>query len=355
MKTTTTDKLNRICISKHASILAALKQMDALDVKLLVVTENDRFQSLLSIGDIQRAIIRNIPLESEIHQILRKQIRVAHHDEEFEVIRQRMLAYRTECMPVLDQEQNLVDIYFWDDIFLHQKRNEAVLTAPVVIMAGGRGTRLKPLTNVIPKPLIPIGEKTIIEIILEKFTRLGVTDFYVSVNYKAEMLKHYFETLDSKIYHLHYFQEDQPLGTAGSLYLLKDHLHTTFFVSNCDILVEQDFREVYDYHVQNANDLTIIASIKTYSIPYGTVETGENGILCALTEKPELHYKINTGVYLLEPHVLHEMPENQFFLMTDLIAGIQARQGKIGVFPISEKSWIDIGEWQNYINLLNTL
>ena len=162
------------------------------------------------------------------------------------------------------------------------------------------------------------------------------------------MIKQYFDHLKPSNYSLKYIKEDKPLGTAGSLYLLKDKIHSTFFVSNCDILIEQDFREVYRYHKQNNNELTIISALKQYSIPYGTIVTKKNGILDRMEEKPELTFQVNTGMYILEPHLLNEINKNELFHITSLIENIRKRDGKVGVFPISEKSWIDIGVWKSY-------
>lgn len=217
-----------------------------------------------------------------------------------------------------------------------------------MIMAGGQGSRLKPITNIIPKPLIPIGDKPIIEIIIDKFSTLGVSNFYLSVNYKQEMIRFYFEGVENKSYNLNYFVEPYPLGTGGSLHLLKDKISSTFFVSNCDIIIDQDYYDIYDYHTSNKNELTIVAALRLMQIPYGTLESGENGELLALKEKPELTFMINTGMYILEPHLLNEIPENTFFHITDLIEKVKERRGRVGVFPVSEGAWMDIGEWKEY-------
>jgi dTDP-glucose pyrophosphorylase len=348
------DKIKQRIISKNASILEALKLMDTIDKKLLFVFENNKFINLLSIGDIQRAIIRNNSLDTPINNILREQVKMSYDNESFKDIKDRMLQYRTECMPVLDSQKNLVDVYFWEDIFSpEEKRIIKNIDIPAVIMAGGRGERLKPITNIIPKALMPIGEKPILEIIIDRLNEIGINDFYISVNYKKDMIKQYFKQLDNKGYNIKYLEETKPLGTGGSLYLLKNKLLSTFFVSNCDILIEQDFREVYQYHKENRNELTVISALKHYPIAYGTLETGPNGILTKMKEKPELTFQVNTGMYILEPHLLKEIPEDTFFQITTLIDKVFKRGGKIGVFPVSEHSWIDIGIWKKYEESIN--
>jgi len=339
---------NRV-IDKDASLLDAFKKMDILDKKLLLVQNKQKFLGLISAGDNQRAIIQNKPLETKISEVLRKNIRVGRPSDSFDFIKQMMLEYRMELCPVVDSDNNIIDIYYWEDVFKEkeiQPKNQFNL--PVIVMAGGFGTRLKPLTNVLPKPLIPIGEKTIIEHIFQRFSKHGCNTFHISVNYKAELIEYYLKSQNLP-YSLSYFKEDKPMGTAGSLSLLKDIIKETFFVSNCDIIIEQDYSEILDYHKSSKNDITIVAALKHYPIPYGTIQSADNGQLVSLHEKPELTFKINSGMYILEPHLLNQIPENHFFHITHLIEKIQQNGGNVGVFPVSEKSWKDIGEWDEYL------
>lgn len=350
------EKFKKYCTQKNVTLLSAIKQMDDIGKKLLIVVENDKYYSLLSIGDIQRAIIKYNRFDIKIESILRpmSKIKIAQENDSVENIRKTMIKYRTEYMPVLNQKKNIINIYFWNDIFsegLNVKGSN--INLPVVIMAGGKGTRLKPLTNILPKPLIPLGDKTIIEEIIDRFVEIGSTNFLISVNYKAESIIHYFDGIKNKKYSVDFFKEDNPLGTAGSLHLLKEKINKTFFVSNCDIIIEEDYREVYNYHVENKNELTVVAALKHFSIPYGTIETVENGILSSIQEKPELIFKVNSGMYILEPHLLNEIPENEFFHITHLIDKVRKRNGRVGVFPVSEKSWKDIGTWNEYLKNIN--
>jgi dTDP-glucose pyrophosphorylase len=348
------DKIKDRIIQKDQNLLHGLQQMDKLMVKLLFVFDGNRFVGLLSIGDLQRAIIRNQPLETLVPLVMRNDITVAYMDEDMAEIKKKMLEFRTECMPVLDRDGDLADVYFWEDIFSGgEKRVNARLDIPVVIMAGGKGTRLKPLTNIIPKPLIPIGEKPIIEVIIEKFCQYGIKDFFISVNYKHELIKFYFDSIDHKHYDVSYIQEGEFLGTAGSLFLLRNKIDRTFFVSNCDILIDDNYAEIYKYHVEHKNAITLVGSLKHWKIPYGTLETGKDGELISLQEKPELTYMINTGMYVLNPEVLEQIPEGKFYHITDLIMDLKAKGEKVGVFPVSEKSWFDMGEWSEYQKVID--
>jgi dTDP-glucose pyrophosphorylase len=350
---------NRIAVRmiKTASpILSALKRMDEQAVKSLMVSnDNKHFEGLLSIGDIQRAIIKGVSLNEPVSHIMRANPRVLYTDQDAGEVKEMMIRHRMEFLPVVDEHTwELLNVYFWSDFFADRVIGPASqFNLPVVIMAGGLGTRLKPLTNVLPKPLIPLGDKTIIEHIFDRFALHGCTDFFISVNYKAELIEYYLNEQNLS-YNLSFFKEAKPLGTAGSLSLLKGKIDQTFFVSNCDIIIEQDYSEILEFHRANHNEITIVAALKHYPIPYGIVETGENGMLDTLIEKPELTFKINSGMYIIEPHLLNEIPVNENFHITQLIEKVLRRKGKIGVFPVSEKSWKDIGEWDELLKTQNS-
>ena len=347
------DKIQTRLISPSASLLTAMKQMDATGVKTLFVFLDGRFMGLLTLGDIQRAIIKSIPLSAPISAIIDRDKVYGFVSESEEEIRNKMRRLRAEVMPILDENGELVDVWFWSDLF---KKSEASIresiNLPVVIMAGGKGSRLKPITNVLPKPLVPIGDKTILETILDQFESIGCKKFYMSVNYKADMIKYFISQLDHK-YDIEFFQEDKPLGTIGSVSLLRGKITTPFFVSNCDSINEQDYRDVYDYHVENQNDLTIVTMVKSFKIPYGVIETGENGLMTSLSEKPELTYQVNTGVYILNPECIEEIPKGEFFHITQLMEKIKARGGRVGCFPVSEHACKDMGAWPEYSKMIN--
>lgn len=334
------------------SILNALKLMDSSKTKLLFVFDEKKFVGLLTIGDIQRAILKDVVLASSIFTILDKNKVYASVDEPVEDIKKKMSKLRAESMPVIDENGNLVKVYSWKDLFGSKIQAECpALNIPVVIMAGGLGSRLAPLTNIYPKPLIPIGEKTIVESIMDKFVRYNCHDFYMSVNYKADTIKNYFDFISNPEYNVSYFQEDKPMGTAGSLRLLKDKINSTFFVSNCDILIEEDYANILEYHRSNKNELTVVAAVKTISIPYGTIITGENGLLESIEEKPTLSFKINTGLYILEPSLLDDIPD-EFFHITHLMEKLKAQGRRVGVYPISQNDWKDMGDWNEYLKLV---
>lgn len=348
-------KIKERIILPTVSLLNAMKLMDEIMVKTLFVINEEHFEGIVTLGDIQRAIINNISLSEPVSHILNKDKIYGYQVEGDESIKDKMRKMRAEVMPILDEKGELVDVWFWSDLFKKAELTEREkINLPVVIMAGGKGTRLKPITNVIPKPLVPIGNKTILETILDQFEEIGCTKFYMSVNYKADIMKYYLGQLDHK-YDIEFFQEEKPLGTIGSVSLLKGEITTPFFVSNCDSINEQDYRDVYDYHVENHNDLTIVTMVKSFKIPYGVIETGEDGLMVSLSEKPELTYQVNTGVYILNPSCIDEIPENEFFHITHLMEKIKARGGRVGCFPVSEHAWKDMGEWPEYLKMIKVL
>lgn len=341
-------------IQKDTHLIDALIQMGASKCKSLFVFEGKHFEGLLTVGNIQRAIIKNHSLSSPVSDVLEKDNkRYATTHDSLDSIKRLMYRVGMECMPIVDDQGDLVDVKFWEDFFgPDQKPVRSKIDIPVVIMAGGKGTRLRPITNVIPKPMIPIGQRTILEEILNQFEGIGCNKFFMSVNFKVDILKFYLDGLDKK-YNIEFFKEDKPLGTIGSVSMLKGKIQTPFFVSNCDILIDQDYRDVYDYHISNSNDLTIVSALKHYKIPYGVIEAGENGLLTDIKEKPDVTYMINTGVYILNPELIDEIPQGEFFHITQLMEKVKCRGGRIGCFPVAEDSWRDMGEWPEYLKMIN--
>lgn len=348
-------KIENQIVSADLTLIAALKKMDEVKTKRLFVFNGDKFDCILTMGDIQRAIIRNVPLSHPIAEILDRGKIYGKDTQSKENIKEVMFRENIDCMPILNNNGDIVDVLYWADVFQNsvvEAREKIAL--PVVIMAGGKGTRLKPITNVIPKPLVPIGDKTILEVIMDQFEGIGCHKFYMSVNYKADMMKYYLSQLDH-YYDIEFFMEDKPLGTIGSVSLLKGKINTPFFVSNCDSINEQDYRDVYDYHMRNHNDMTVVTLVKSFKIPYGVIETGEDGLMVDLKEKPEHTYMVNSGVYILNPELIDEIPEGKLFHITHLMEKVKSRGGRVGCFPVSEDSWHDMGEWPEYLRMIKVL
>ena len=339
-----------ISVDYNFTVIETLRRMDSLSIKLLIVTKNERYHSLISIGDLQRSLIDGKSLEEKIRNCLRNKVRTATTSDSAKTIRQIMLINRTEFMPVLDQNGQLDRVIFWSDLYAEKpvSNSNNKVNVPVVIMAGGKGSRLEPLTSIIPKPLIPIGDKPIIEMIIDRFSDANAAKYFCIVNYKKELIMRHFESIPDGQYDIEFIIEAEPLGTAGSLSQLQGKITGTFFLTNCDIIVENDLHEILQYHRDNKNEITVVTAIRSVNIPYGTVESNAEGLLTLFKEKPEFNVFVNTGMYVLEPDVLNEIPTETSMHMTDIIDQIMERSGRVGVFPVSEKSWMDIGEWPEY-------
>lgn len=343
-------EFSELIVDNSTTLMDAMRKMDEIGRKLLIILDGHRFVSLISLGDIQRAIINNIDLNSPVSVINREINVVGYIYNSIDEIKQIMLSIRAEFLPVIDSRKNIVKIYYWSDLFdATSIFKRKVLTNNVVIMAGGYGTRVKPLTDVIPKPLLPVNGRSFLEEIILRFSAYSINTYYISINYKAELIKFYVNNLNLP-FNISFFSETTPRGTIGGVVDLKGKFNEPFFVSNCDILIDADYSEIVNFHTSNNFDITLVAAVITSRSEYGTLITGDNGELLSLVEKPQHNYKINTGMYIIEPELIDLIPSEGLFHVTDLIDLVRSRGGKIGVFPISEKSWRDFGTLSAYIN-----
>ncbi len=339
-------QMNKFLAGESMTMVEAMQKIDQNAKGILfIVSQNNQLLGTVTDGDIRRAIIRTGNLKLKILDIMNRSPKAVLPSENLKP-KELFKEYGVHAVAVVDVSGTLVNIVF------DQDNGEEILTGsqggldgvPVVIMAGGQGTRLYPFTKILPKPLIPIGDVPMIDRIIDKFYRYGASQFFVSVNYKKNMIKSY---LAEKAHlAIQYIEEEKPLGTAGSLRIAMDDLKKAFFVTNCDILIQEDYSKIYQYHVKEKNLLTVISALKNIEIPYGVIQAKENGNVFALEEKPKLSYLINTGMYVLDPECLQWIPKDKFFHMTQLINMILQNQGKIGMYPISGHSFLDMGEWE---------
>ncbi len=349
----------KISITADESIKAALKQLSATGEKaLLVVDAQEKLLGSLTDGDIRRHILRDYDLNRPIAEIYnRTPIVLLENEYNADMARQMLKMHKIGLLPIVDGNRKVISYISWNEAFNNgeiEAPPASSLNIPVVIMAGGKGTRLQPFTKVLPKPLIPIGDKTIIDRIIEKFLDYGVNEFYLSINHMSKIMRAYFEEKNAP-YNIVFVQEDKPLGTIGSITLMKDMLQKPFIVTNCDIIVKTDYSKLYEFHKTKGFDITIVAALKQYKIPYGICDVDEEGGLLTIEEKPEYNFLANTGFYVLNPSMIELVPENEFFHITDLIAKAMKLNKKVGVFPIYGESWIDVGEWAEYKKALETI
>ena len=341
---------NKQLILLDDSIQKAMKIIDDSDGKCLFVIDSEkRLIGSLSDGDIRRSILNGKSFKGLVSDIYNENPYFIFENEyTVDKATDLMKSRDLDSIPIVNKKKIIVNIVDFKNNHTQDIKNKGMLSnIPVVIMAGGLGTRLDPITKIIPKPLIPLKDSTIIEVIIKKFFDFGCSAFYATVNYKSNILKAYFEDIEQS-YALKFIDEDKPLGTAGSLNKLKGKIKKPFFVTNCDIIINTDYKILYDFHIQNKFDLTLVAAAKTYTVPYGTCVLNENGNLSHINEKPTYEFLTNTGLYIVNPEVLESIPKNKFFHITHLIERIKNKGKNIGVFPVSGDSWVDTGQLEDY-------
>jgi dTDP-glucose pyrophosphorylase len=329
-----------LLIRPDSEIKEAMNKLNSNSLKILLVVDNEgKLVGTLTDGDIRRAILKNIDLNEKISFIYNKKPKYLT-EPSIEKAKEIMLNYKITRIPVVDQNMRPTMLFSIEEFLENEVGNENI---SVVIMAGGEGKRLRPLTSVIPKPLIPINGKTMIETIIDSFYKSNLNRFLISVNYKKELIKSYFSELGKLPYKVIFIEEDKPLGTAGSLYLMKKDLKSTFIVSNCDILLKINYSSALKFHRKRKSHMTIIGSIQEMAVPYGVIRL-ENEKVVEIEEKPKYHFIVNTGVYIMEPEVLNLIPPNKYIDMTDLIKKAIENKYKVSMYPI-HSGWIDIGSW----------
>ena len=264
-------------------------------------------------------------------------------------MRQRQLT----SVPIVNGDGHVVDCVFRDGPTLSREARQQV-DLPVVIMAGGKGTRLYPYTKVLPKPLIPVNDVPIVERVINSFREHGCSRFVMIVNHQRKMIEAYFAGVDQR-YGVEFIEEEEFLGTGGGLRLAKSLLGGTFILTNCDILVSFDLFEALEVHRKAANAVTMVASLKNYEIPYGTVELDAGGQIASMTEKPTVPYLINTGCYIVDSNVIDLIGEDESVSFPDVIKRCKTAGMRAGVYPISEKSWLDMGQMDELANMSSVL
>lgn len=338
-------EIEKFIASRDITAVEAMKLIDTNTRGIIFIKDDvGKLIGSLSDGDIRRWIIRTGDLNGKAEQMMNHTPKMlfeteTHSGGSF------MKKHHIDSVPIVDTQKRIVDILFDDEQMTTATLTLGLSGTPVIIMAGGKGTRLYPYTKILPKPLIPIGDIPILERIINRFNRCGTDDFYLTVNYKKEMIKSYFKELVPK-YHITYVEESKPLGTAGSIKLIKKQFKQPVIVTNCDILIEADYEKVLSYHRESGNALTIVSSLKNVTIPYGVLHSSENGMIYSMEEKPQLSYFINTGMYVLDPQYIAKIPNDTFYHMTHLADQLMHDGLKVGMYPISENSFLDMGEFE---------
>lgn len=331
--------MEEVYIEENKTVLDAMKQIDKNAKKILFVHCQGKLLASLTDGDIRRWILKKGDLETSIKDVANYEP-IFLFEQQSDLAIRIMKKYGIDAVPILDKEHIIKDIIFLNTF---EEENKFDKELPVVIMAGGLGTRLSPYTNILPKPLIPIGDYPIVEHIIQRFYNYGCRQFYMIVNYKRNMIKAYFDELE-KDYSLEFVIEEKALGTGGGLSLLKDKIQETFILTNCDILIDADLNEAYKQHIKSKESITMVSSLKNFTIPYGVINIGENGAVQSMQEKPNMSFFTNTGCYFVEPEVIENLVYNEPIDFPTIIEQYIKEGKRVGVYPIGENAWLDMGQ-----------
>ncbi len=329
-----------IYIEEDKSILDAMCQLDRSGKKILFVHQDKKLLASLTDGDIRRWILKKGDLQMSVQYAANYHPRFLYEQEE-DLAMRTIKELGIDAIPIVNNEYLIQKIIFANASV--QKHIKFDIEVPVVIMAGGLGTRLSPYTKILPKPLIPVGDYPIAEHIIHQFCLYGCRQYYMIVNYKRNMIKAYFDELDKK-YQLDFIVEEKPLGTGGGISLLKGKMNKTFILTNCDILIDDDLTKAYQQHTKSGNLITMVCSLKNFIIPYGVVNIGEDGMIESMQEKPNMSFFTNTGCYFVEPEVIEGLTYNEPADFPTVIEKYRKAGKKVGYYPIGEDAWLDMGQ-----------
>ncbi len=343
--------LKNIFVAEIETIKDVLKKLETTAEKVLLVTDQEnRLLGTISDGDIRTYLLKGESLDGDIKEVyFKKPTYLRKSEYSIETAREIFLKKKVDLIPVLDEDDVVIDYIIWNQAFSEKAKplKNGKIKVPVVIMAGGKGTRLEPFTKILPKPLIPVNDTPIVELIIEEFTKQGGKQFYLLLNFKSEMIEAYFSGVE-KNYKLNFVKENEFLGTAGGLLLLDDIDSDMFIVSNCDVIVKADFQQVIKLHKKQNASMTVLSSIQHHKIPYGVIKFKDKGEVTDIHEKPEYTVTINTGVYVLNKETLDFIPKNKYFDMTDLIKVLIDNNKRVVTYPVNGNEYIDIGQWDEY-------
>lgn len=332
----------QILIPPSASILRAIETIDQGALQIALITDGDgRLLGTVTDGDVRRGILRGVGLDREVSEIMNIHPITASSQDTQETILATMKLRRLQQIPIIDRDGLVIGVQVLADILRSNQRDNWV-----VLMAGGLGTRLAPLTNDTPKPLLKVGTKPLLETIMQNFIEYGFHKFYLSVNYKAEMIRDYFGDGSRFGVEIRYVHEEKRMGTAGALSLLPERPEETFFVMNGDLLTKVNFQQLLDFHQEHGAAGTMCVREYDFQIPYGVVKTDKHRLM-GIVEKPVEHFFVNAGIYVLEPECIDLIPQDEFYDMPSLFEQLIARQRETSVFPIREY-WMDIGQMADY-------
>ncbi|QLA20636.1 NTP transferase domain-containing protein [Desulfolutivibrio sulfoxidireducens] len=342
--------MDKYCISETDSMLFALAKLNKAGSRvLLVVNDHKKLVGIITDGDIRRELLRKRDIEIKVSEFMNTRFTALHVSQRHRA-EEIIMKGKFQEVPILDDAGVVLDLVTLASLHREAKHAKAL---PVVIMAGGKGSRLTPLTSVIPKPLVPVGESTMIELIITYFRSQGFKDFYIIVNYMKELIKSYFYE-NSLMDGISFVDEDEFMGTAGGLRLLPESVGERFLLTNCDVLVKTDMNKLIQAHAAEDAELTILGINRVMDIPYGVIGLDAESNVISVEEKPTYSYVVISGVYMLSGSILEHIPANQDFGMDKLIAALLEKGKKVHCHVTSDE-WLDMGQFKEYRKLLQHL
>lgn len=334
--------IDNIKLKPIATIREALAVIDSGAMQIaLIVDEYDRLLGTLTDGDVRRGLLKGLDLSSSIESIIFKTPTVAKISDTKEEILKIALTKKLHQIPIVDESGKIIGLQEIEELIKPKDK-----TNRVVLMAGGLGTRLGELTKNTPKPMLHVGNKPILQTIIENFAKYGYTNIIISVNYLSHVIEDYFGDGSAFGVSIEYVHEKERMGTAGALSLMHSHLSEPFFVMNGDLLTNVNFEHLHDFHNSQGAVSTMGVREYDFQVPYGVVNI-ENGKISSIVEKPIHKFFVSAGIYMLSPEVLSLIPNGEFFDMPSLFEKIISKNGKALSFPIHEY-WLDIGRINDY-------
>lgn len=333
---------NRHIILRDSSVRNALIQLDklAFDAILFVTDENQKLIGSLTDGDLRRGFIKGLGFEDSIVEFIQPNPKFIYENEYNQEKLEDFKKKNFKIIPIINQEHQITDI-------LNFRTKSALIPAEAILMAGGEGKRLRPLTENTPKPLLKVGDKPIIEHNIDRLIHVGIDKIHLSINYLGEQLENYFKDGKDKGIQISYVKETKPLGTIGSVLLCEDFLHDDIIVMNSDLLTNIDFADFYKSFKNCDADMAVAATSYHVDVPYAVLEADEKQTVKSLKEKPRYTYFSNAGIYILKKSLLAMIPEDEFFDITDLMEKVLRMDKKIITYPINGY-WLDIGRHEDY-------
>ena len=334
--------IKNIKLKQNATIKEALGIIDSGAMQIaLVVDDNDKLLGTLTDGDIRRGILRGLDLDSSIETIVFKEPAIAKISSTKEEILKIALSKKLHQIPIVDDNGIVLDLKEIEELV-----EPKIKTNRVILMVGGLGTRLRPLTQDTPKPMLKVGNKPILQTIVEKFAEYGFVNITMCVNFNASIIRDYFGDGKEFGVNIDYVLEQKRMGTAGALSLLKERPSEPFFVMNGDLLTNVNFEHIFNYHMLNKATATMCVREYDYEVPYGVVKMNDNKIT-AIAEKPVQKFFVSAGIYMLSPEILDLIPKNEFYDMPALFEKLIKLSKNVISFPIREY-WLDIGRMEEY-------